>query len=160
MTARSKKSRRLPLQRRGGSSLTHNLGRRPRPLLIYQSCLFKIPPVYQRITLSRIAFARPIESAMTVAKRGEGRLMFSSRASLIPAMIEAAITRVEENLSLVRCSSSYLVACSRAIARFISPMSAPLPSALACESTSWKVCLDKCPEAHTDSFHCIEDIAQ
>ena len=46
--------------------------------------------------------------------------MFSSRASLIPAMIDAAITSVEENLSLVRCSSSYLVACSRAIARFIS----------------------------------------
>jgi hypothetical protein len=39
-------------------------------------------------------------------------------------------------------------------------MSAPLPSAPAYESTSWRVCLDKCPEAHTDSFHCIEDIAQ
>ena len=58
---------------------------------------------------------------MTVARRGEGRLMFSSRASLIPAMIEAAITSVEENLSLVRCSSSYLVACSRAIASFHLP---------------------------------------
>lgn len=86
--------------------------------------------------------------------------MFSSRASLIPAMIDAAITSVEENRSLVRCSSSYLVSCSRAIARFISPMSAPLPSALACESASRIVCLDKSPEAGTDSFHCIEDIAQ
>ena len=86
--------------------------------------------------------------------------MFSSRASLIPAMIEAAITSVEENLSLVRCSSSNLVDCSRAIARFISPMSAPPRIAPACESTSWTVCLDKCPEAHTDSFHYIEDIAQ
>ena len=86
--------------------------------------------------------------------------MFSSRASLIPAMIEAAITSVEENLSLVRWSSSYLVACSRAIARFISPMSAPLPSAPACESTSSTVCLDKRPEAGTDSFHRKEDIAQ
>jgi hypothetical protein len=86
--------------------------------------------------------------------------MFSSRASLIPAMIEAAITSVEENLSLVRCSSSYLVACSRAIARFISPMSAPLPNSLAYEPSSWKVCLDKCPEAGTGSFHCIEDIAR
>jgi len=86
--------------------------------------------------------------------------MFSSRASLIPAMIEAAITSVEENLSLFRCSSSYLVACSRAIARFISPMSAPLPTAPAFESISWTACLDKRPEARTDSFHCIEDIAQ
>ena len=114
----------------------------------------------QRTTLSRIAFASAIESAMTVFRRGEGRLMFSSRASLIPAMIEAAITSVEENRSLIRCSSSYLVACSRATARFISPMSAPLPSAPACGSASWTVFLDKCPEAHTDSFHCIEDNAQ
>ena len=84
--------------------------------------------------------------------------MFTSLASLIPAMIEAAMTSVEENLFLVRCSSSDLAACSRALARFISPMSAPLPSAPACGSTSWKVCLDKSPEAGTDSFRCIEDI--
>jgi hypothetical protein len=51
---------------------------------------------YQRTTLSRIAFARAIESEMTVVRRGEGRLMLSSRASLIPAMIDAAITSVEE----------------------------------------------------------------
>ena len=86
--------------------------------------------------------------------------MFSSRASLIPAMIDAAITSVEENLSLVRCSSSYLVACSRAIARFIFPMSAPLPSAPACGSASSKFCLDKFREEGTDSFHCTEGIAQ
>jgi hypothetical protein len=86
--------------------------------------------------------------------------MFSSRASLIPAMIEAAITSVEENLSLVSFSSSYLVDCSRAIARFICPKSAPLLSAPAYGSTSWKVCLYKCLEAGTDSFHRIKDIAQ
>lgn len=86
--------------------------------------------------------------------------MFSSRASLIPAMIEAAITSVEENRSLVRCSSSYLVACSRAIARFISPMSTPLPSAPACGSASSKVRLDKYPEEGTGSFHRKEDIAR
>jgi len=86
--------------------------------------------------------------------------MFSSRASLIPAMIEAAITSVEENLSFVRCSSSYLVACSRAIARFISPMSAPPRSAPASGSTSLIVSLGKSLEEGTDSFHCIKDIAQ
>lgn len=53
---------------------------------------------------------------MTVERRGEGRLIFSSLASRTAAIIEAEIARVEAKRSRRRFSSS------RAFALFISPM--------------------------------------
>ena len=51
---------------------------------------------------------------------GEGRLMFSSRASLTAAIMEAEMTRVEAKRSVMRCSSSF------AMALFMTPMDASI----------------------------------
>lgn len=51
-----------------------------------------------------------------MVRRGEGRVMFSSRANRTAAIIEAAMVRVEAKRSRVRRSSS------NAFARRISPM--------------------------------------
>jgi hypothetical protein len=76
-------------------------------------------------TLVRIILARPMLSAMTDVKRGDGLLMSCSLASRTAAMIEAAITSVEANRSVMRLCSSIVLArsrSSRAMARFISPI--------------------------------------
>jgi hypothetical protein len=54
-----------------------------------------------RITFSKIILASPTESAITDVSRGDGRLM-SSCANRTAAMIDAAITSVDANLSVVR----------------------------------------------------------
>ena len=64
-------------------------------------------------------------SAITDVSRGDGLLMSGSLASRTAAMIDAAITSVEANLSVIRfCSSTTLARSysSRAIARLISPI--------------------------------------
>lgn len=64
-------------------------------------------------------------SETTDVKRGDGLLMFGSRASRTAAMIDAAITSVEANRSVMRfCSAIALFrSCSsRAMARLISPI--------------------------------------
>jgi hypothetical protein len=64
---------------------------------------------------------------MTDVSLGDGPLM-SSRANRTAAMIDAAITKVEANLSVMLfCSSiDFARSCSsRAMARFITPISAP-----------------------------------
>ena len=64
-------------------------------------------------------------SETTDVKRGNGLLMSGSLASRTAAMIDAAITSVEANRSVMRfCSAIALVrsCCSRAMARLISPM--------------------------------------
>jgi hypothetical protein len=64
-------------------------------------------------------------SETTDVKRGDGLLMSGSLASRTAAMIDAAITSVEANRSVIRfCSAIALVrSCSsRAMARLISPM--------------------------------------
>jgi len=65
-------------------------------------------------------------SVMTEVKRADGLLMSCPLASLTAVMIDAAITNVEANRSVMRfCSSiAFARSCSsRAIARFISPIS-------------------------------------
>ena len=82
--------------------------------------------IHSPSTLVRIILARPTLSAMTDVKRGDGLLMSCSLASRTAAMIEAAITSVEANRSVMRLCSSIVLArsrSSRAMARFISPMS-------------------------------------
>lgn len=82
-------------------------------------------PAYRAI-FSRIILASPMLSVTTDVKRGDGLLMSFSLASRIAAMIDAAITSVEANRSVIRfCSSiAFALSCSsRAIARFISPIS-------------------------------------
>jgi hypothetical protein len=64
-------------------------------------------------------------SETTDVRRGDGLLMSGSLASRTAAMIDAAITSVEANLSVIRfCSANALVrSCSsRAMARLISPI--------------------------------------
>jgi hypothetical protein len=64
-------------------------------------------------------------SETTDVNRGDGLLMSGSLASRTAAMIDAAITSVEANRSVMRfCSIIALVrSCSpRAMARFISPI--------------------------------------
>lgn len=66
-----------------------------------------------------------MQSETTDVKRGDGLLMSGSLASRTAAMIDAAITSVEANLSVIRfCSAIALVrsSSSRAMARLISPM--------------------------------------
>ena len=70
---------------------------------------------------------------MTVVMRGDGRLMFSSRASRNPCYDRrrqmTSVEREPVSRPLLLLVSRRLF---RAIARFISPMSAPLPSGPAC----------------------------
>lgn len=73
----------------------------------------------QRTTLSKIILASPTLSTMTEVNLGDGRLM-SSRASRTAAMIDAAMTSVDANLSRFCRSASSL-----AMARRISPITAP-----------------------------------
>jgi hypothetical protein len=87
-------------------------------------------PRNQRTTLSKIILASVTLSFTTDVSLGDGLLM-SSRARRTAAMIDAAITRVEANLSVMRfCSSiDFARSCSsRAMARLIMPTSAPLSS--------------------------------
>jgi hypothetical protein len=82
---------------------------------------------FQRTIFSRIILASLTLSVTTKASLGDGPLM-SSRANRTAAMIDAAITKVEANLSVMRfCSSiDFARSCSsRAMARFITPISAP-----------------------------------
>ena len=67
-------------------------------------------------TFSKIILANPTLSLTTQVSLGDGWLMFSSRERRTAAMIEAAMTMVDEKRSRVRASSSL------AVARFISPM--------------------------------------
>ena len=55
--------------------------------------------------LSKIILAKPTLSATTDVSLGDGLLM-SSRARRTPAMMDAAITRVDANLSVMRFCSS------------------------------------------------------
>jgi hypothetical protein len=69
--------------------------------------------------------ASPTLSATTDVKRGDGLLMSCSLASRTAAIIDAAITSVEANRSVMRFCSSIVLArsrSSRAMARFISPI--------------------------------------
>jgi hypothetical protein len=78
------------------------------------------PPAHRihRMTLSRIILARPTQLAVTTVSLGDGLLM-SSRAGWTAAMIDAAITSIDANLSLSRRFPS------QALARFISPIGEP-----------------------------------
>lgn len=67
-------------------------------------------------TRRRINLARCTLSAIELVTRGEGVLM-SSRARRTVAMIDADMTSVDAYLS-----RNWRSACSRAIARFISPI--------------------------------------
>ena len=87
-------------------------------------------------------------SETTDVKRGEGLLMSGSLASRTAAMIDAAITSVEANLSVMRfCSAIALVrSCSsRAMARLISTMHHRRSMTRegfanrSCESRPWKM---------------------
>ena len=78
----------------------------------------------QRTILSRIILASPMLSETTAVRRGDGLLMSGSLASRTAAMIDAAITSVEANRSVILfCSAITLVrSCSSlAMARLISP---------------------------------------
>jgi hypothetical protein len=78
-----------------------------------------------RTSFSRIILASPMLSETTDVKRGDGLLMSGSLASRTAAIIDAAITSVEANRSVIHfCSAIALVrSCSsRATARRISPM--------------------------------------
>ena len=78
----------------------------------------------QRRILSSIILASLMLSVMTDVSLGDGPLMFSSLARRTAAMMDAAITEVEANLSVMRfCSSIAFVRSrsSRAIARLIMP---------------------------------------
>ena len=82
--------------------------------------------IHSPSTLVRIILARLTLSDTTDVKRGDGLLMFCSLASRTAAMIDAAITSVEANRSVMRLCSSIVLArsrSSRAMARFISPIS-------------------------------------
>ena len=91
-------------------------------------------------------------SETTDVKRGDGLLMSGSLASRTAAMIDAAITSVEANRSVIRfCSAIALVrSCSsRAMARFISPMyhrrfvTREGFANSSCESRPWKMSAGK-----------------
>jgi hypothetical protein len=88
----------------------------------------RLPP-YCRPTRSKIIRARLTLSETTAVRRGEGRLISGSRARRTAAMIAAAMTSVEL-IRVCSCIFSAQASRSRAIARFISPISAP-PIALA-----------------------------
>jgi hypothetical protein len=87
-------------------------------------------------------------SATTEVNRGDGLLMSGSLASRTAAMIDAAITSVEANRSVIRlCSAIALVrSCSSlAMARLISPtyhrrsVSREGFASRSCESRPWKM---------------------
>ena len=77
-----------------------------------------------RPTRSKIIRARFTLSDTTAASRGDGRLISVSRARRTAAMIAAAMTSVDF-IRVCSCIFSAQASRSRAIARFISPISAP-----------------------------------
>jgi len=80
---------------------------------------------YCRPTRSKIIRARFTLSETMAVRRGEGRLMSGSRARRTAAMIAAAMTSVDF-IRVCSCICSAQASRSRAIARFISPIRAPL----------------------------------
>jgi hypothetical protein len=80
-----------------------------------------------RPTRSRIIRARFTLSDTTAVTRGEGRLISGSLARRTAAMIAAAMTSVDF-IRVCSCIVSDQASRSRAIARFISPISASLIS--------------------------------
>jgi len=80
--------------------------------------------LYCRPTRSQIIRARFTLSETTAVRRGEGRLISGSRARRTAAMIAAAMTSVDF-IRVCSCICSAQASRSRAIARFISPISAP-----------------------------------
>ena len=84
----------------------------------------RLPP-YCRPTRSKIIRARFTLSDTTAVRRGEGRLISGSRARRTAAMIAAAMTSVDF-IRVCSCIFSAQASRSLAIARFISPISAPL----------------------------------
>jgi hypothetical protein len=83
----------------------------------------RLPP-YCRPTRSKIIRARFTLSETTAVRRGEGRLISGSRARRTAAMIAAAMTSVDF-IRVCSCICSAQATRSRAMARFISPISAP-----------------------------------
>jgi hypothetical protein len=78
-----------------------------------------------RPTRSKIIRARFTLSDTTAVRRGDGRLISVSRARRTAAMIAAAMTRVDF-MRVCSCIFSAQASRSLAMARFISPISAPL----------------------------------
>jgi hypothetical protein len=78
--------------------------------------LFQLTVPPYRNTFSNIIRTKPTQSAMTDVSLGDGRPMFSSRANLTAAMIEAEMASVDANRSVIRRFASY------SFARFISPI--------------------------------------
>jgi hypothetical protein len=99
----------------------------------------RLPPHY-RPTRSKIIRARFTLSDTTAVKRGDGWLISGSRARRTAAMMAAAMTNVEFIRACSRIFSAQ-ASRSRAIARFISPIRAPLIARL------WgQVCTRPCLE--------------
>ena len=102
----------------------------------------RLPP-HDRHTLSKIIRARFTLSETTAVRRGEGRLMSGSRARRTAAMIAAAMTRVDF-IRVCSCIFSSHASRSRAIARFISPISAPWYGQVWGQACT-RVCLERSP---------------
>ena len=77
-----------------------------------------------RPTRSNIILAKLMLSLTTAVSLGDGRLMSESRAKRTAAMMAAAMTSVDF-IRICSCIFSAQASRSRAIARFISPISAP-----------------------------------
>ena len=105
-------------------------------------------PSYCRPTRSKIIRARFTLSDTTAVRRGEGRLISESRARRTAAMIAAAMTSVDF-IRVCSCICSAQASRSRAIARFISPISAPRIARVL-----GQVCMKACRERsrREDSF--------
>ena len=105
----------------------------------------RLPP-YCRPTRSKIIRARFTLSDTTAVRRGDGRLISGSRARRTAAMIAAAMTSVDF-IRVCSCIFSAQASRSRAIARFISPISAPriarawakFVRKLAAKDLGWKI---------------------
>ena len=100
------------------------IGRQPTPLSRFRIGHFSGAD-YLMPTRSKIIRARFTLSDTTAVRRGDGRLISGSRARRTAAMIAAAMTSVDF-IRVCSCIFSAQASRSRAIARFISPISAPL----------------------------------
>ena len=100
---------------RGMNGIQIHLGREPKL------------PLHDRLTRSKIIRARFTLSETTAVRRGEGWLISGSRARRTAAIIAAAMTTVDF-IRVCSCICSAHASRSRAIARFISPITAPLIS--------------------------------
>ncbi len=109
---------------------------------------------HDRPTRSKIIRARVTLSDTTAVRRGEGRLMSGSRARRTAAMIAAVMTSVDF-IRVCSCIVSVQASRSRAIARFISPIRAPLISRV-----SGQVCTTACRERSQmeDSFSSLRKV--